>query len=192
MRICVFLGSSDGISPAFRATAVSVAQSLVRREIGIVYGGGRAGCMGALADAALAAGGEVIGVLPQKLGSREIAHDGLTQLHVVGSMHERKALMTSLCDAFLALPGGFGTLDELFEALTWRQLGYHDKPCALLDVDGYFAPLLAFCDSARENGFVRDVDRTALLAGDDSEMLIGELLARMPSRDRVRRSGRVD
>ena len=184
MRICVFLGSSDGATPAFRATAVGVAQSLVRRDIGIVYGGGRAGCMGALADAALAANGEVIGVLPHKLGGREIAHDGLTALHIVSSMHERKAMMTSLADAFLALPGGFGTLDELFEALTWRQLGYHDKPCAMLDVDGYFAPLLAFCDGARQSGFVREADRAALLSSDDPEAIIDALIARVPARAR--------
>jgi uncharacterized protein (TIGR00730 family) len=181
MRICVFLGSSDGASPVFRATAVTVAQSLVRRGIGIVYGGGRVGCRGALADAARAAGGEVIGVLPQSLESREVAHTSLTVLHVVSSMHERKALMTSLADAFLALPGGFGTLDELFEALTWRQLGYHDKPCGLLDVDGYYAPLLAFCDSARENGFVRDADRARLVSGDDLDGLLGKLLAQIPA-----------
>ena len=165
----------------FRATAITVAQSLVRRGIGIVYGGGRAGCMGALADAGLAAGGEVIGVLPQSLGSREVAHNELTALHIVASMHERKAMMTSLADAFLALPGGFGTLDELFEALTWRQLGYHDKPCAILDVDNYYAPLLAFCDSARENAFVRDADRAALLSGNDPERLIEELISRAPT-----------
>ena len=177
MRMCVFLGSSDGASQAYRATAVAVARSLVRRGIGIVYGGGRAGCMGVLADAALEAGGEVIGVLPQSLDSREVAHDELTALHVVSSMHERKAMMTSLSDAFLALPGGFGTLDELFEALTWRQLGYHDKPCGILDVDGYYAPLLAFCDSARENGFVRESDRAALLSNDDPDALIDALVA---------------
>lgn len=181
MRICVFLGSSDGVSPAFRATAMTVARSLAARGIGIVYGGGRVGCMGALADAALAAGGEVIGVLPQSLESREVAHDGLTALHVVSSMHERKAKMTSLADAFLALPGGFGTLDELFEALTWRQLGYHAKPCAILDVEGYYAPLLAFCDSARENGFVRDEDRAALLCDSDPEVLIDALVVRAPA-----------
>ncbi len=181
MRICVFLGSSDGTSPSFRATATRVAQSLARRGIGIVYGGGRVGCMGALADAALAAGGEVIGVLPRSLEDREVANTALTALHMVSSMHERKALMTSLADAFLALPGGFGTLDELFEALTWRQLGYHDKPCALLDVDGYYASLLAFCDSARQNGFVRHADRAALLSGNDPERLIEELIARAPT-----------
>jgi uncharacterized protein (TIGR00730 family) len=181
MRIAVYCGSSDGSAPAFRAAAVIVARSLAARGIGIVYGGGRAGCMGALADAGLAAGGEVIGVLPQALESREVAHDRLSALHVVSSMHERKAKMTSLADAFLALPGGFGTLDELFEALTWRQLGYHAKPCAILDVAGYYAPLLAFCDGARENAFVRDADRAALLSGNDPERLIEELIARAPT-----------
>lgn len=174
----MFCGSSDGSSPAFRAAAVTVARSFVRRGIGIVYGGGRTGLMGALADAALAAGGEVIGVLPHALEHREAAQPGLSALHIVASMHERKAMMTSLAGGFLALPGGFGTLDELFEALTWLQLGYHDKPCALLDVEGYFAPLLTFCDDARRLGFVRDADRAALYSGNDAESVIDELLRR--------------
>ncbi len=178
MRVCVFCGSSDGTSPVFRDAAAGVGRALVRRGIGIVYGGGRVGCMGALADAALHAGGEVIGVLPHALESREVAHRELSALHVVGSMHERKAKMTLLADAFLALPGGFGTLDELFEALTWRQLGYHAKPCAILDVDGYYAPLLAFCDTARRAGFVRPADREALVAGHDAERVIDELVRR--------------
>lgn len=143
-----------------------------------MYGGGRLGLMGALADAALEAGGEVIGVLPHALEHREVAHPRLTTLHVVATMHERKAKMTSLADAFLALPGGFGTLDELFEALTWRQLGYHGKPCAILDVEQYFAPLLAFCDDAHRLGFVRDADRALLLSGDDAETVIDELTRR--------------
>ncbi len=182
MRICVFCGSSDGNRAAYRIAAERVATSLVRRGLGIVYGGGRAGCMGALADAGLAAGGEVIGVLPRALSSREIAHDGLSDLHVVASLHERKAKMTALADGFLALPGGFGTLDELFEALTWRQLGYHDNPCAILDVDGYYAQLLAFCDDAERGGFVRPGDRAALLAGSDADRLIDDLLARIARR----------
>uniref|UniRef100_E6Q7L9 Cytokinin riboside 5'-monophosphate phosphoribohydrolase n=1 Tax=mine drainage metagenome TaxID=410659 RepID=E6Q7L9_9ZZZZ len=141
-RICIFCGSRPGRGDTFLALARSVGAELARRGIGIVYGGGRVGLMGALADAALEAGGEVIGVIPHALERAEIAHQGLTALHVVISMHERKAMMGNLSDAFLALPGGFGTMDELFEALTWQQLGYHDKPIALLDADNFFAPLL--------------------------------------------------
>jgi uncharacterized protein (TIGR00730 family) len=181
MRVCVFCGSSDGTSPAYRAAASGVGRLLAARGIGVVYGGGRAGCMGALADAALAAGGEVIGVLPHALEQRELAHTKLSALHIVSTLHERKAQMTSLADAFLALPGGFGTLDELFEALTWRQLGYHDKPVALLDVDGYYASLLAFCDSAARHGFLRLIDRAALLSGDDPERLIDDLIRAAPA-----------
>jgi uncharacterized protein (TIGR00730 family) len=181
MRVCVFCGSSDGTSPAFRATAVSVARSLAARGIGIVYGGGRVGCMGALADAALEAGAEVIGVLPRALETREIAHRRLSELHIVPSLHERKAKMISIADAFLALPGGFGTLDELFEALTWRQLGYTAKPCALLDVGGFFAPLLAFCDAALQYGFLRAGDRAALISGDDPDFVIDALIAAIPA-----------
>ncbi len=142
-RICVFCGSRPGRDDTFLALARSVGAELARRGIGIVYGGGRVGMMGALADAALEAGGEVIGIIPHALERAEVAHQGLTALHVVISMHERKAMMGNLSDAFLALPGGFGTMDELFEALTWQQLGYHAKPIALLDNGDFFAPLMA-------------------------------------------------
>ena len=141
MRVCVFCGSSAGRGNAYVDAAARTGTALAHRGYGIVYGGGRVGCMGALADAALAAGGEVIGVIPEALAAREVAHRGLSELHVVGSMHERKALMAAHADAFLILPGGFGTLEELFEVVTWHQLGYHRKPVALLDVDGYFAAL---------------------------------------------------
>jgi uncharacterized protein (TIGR00730 family) len=134
--------------------------------------------MGALADAALAAGAEVIGVIPAALVAREAAHRGLTQLHVVETMHERKALMNEYADAFLALPGGFGTLEELFEVVTWRQLGYHRKPCAVLNVAGYYDALLRFCDHAEASGFVRPQDRSALLSGTEADALIDALLAR--------------
>ena len=133
--------------------------------------------MGAVADAAVRAGGEAIGVIPRRLAEREVAHDGLTQLHVVETMHERKALMTELSDAFLTLPGGFGTLDELFEAITWRQLGFHDKPCGILDVDGYFDGLLAFVDRAVSDGFIRPADSARFLRGDATVTLLDELLA---------------
>jgi len=175
-RICVFCGSADGRLPVYRETAIQVGRALAARSVGLVYGGGNAGLMGALADAALAAGGEVLGVIPRRLADREVAHAGLTQLHVVETMHERKALMTELSDAFLTLPGGFGTLDELFEAITWRQLGFHDKPCAVLDVAGYFDGLLAFIERAVADGFVRTSDRERVLAGSDVDGLLDALL----------------
>jgi hypothetical protein len=176
MRICVFCGASDGFDPAYVRTASDVGTMLAERGIGLVYGGGRVGCMGAVADAALAAGGEVIGVIPERLATREIAHTGLTTLHVVRSMHERKALMADNADAFLGLPGGFGTLEEIFEVVTWRQLGFHAKPCGLLDVDGYFASLLQFCDDAVTKGFVKQSDRDAVISGTDPGTLVDALV----------------
>jgi len=137
-------------------------RSLAERGAGLVYGGGRVGLMGALADAALAAGGEVIGVIPRSLASSEVAHTSLSKLHLVETMHERKALMASYADAFVALPGGFGTLDEFFEALTWQQLGFHDKPCGLVNVDGYFDRLLGMLDHAVDEGLLRREDRARL------------------------------
>src|SRR5579875_1121481 len=145
-RLCVFCGSSPGHDPRYLATARAVGERLARAGLGIVYGGGRVGLMGALADAALAAGGEVIGVIPHALAARELAHQGLTALHVVATMHERKARMSELADAFLVLPGGLGTLEELFEVWSWAQLGVHRKPCGVLDVAGYWQPLLALVE----------------------------------------------
>jgi uncharacterized protein (TIGR00730 family) len=162
-RLCVFCGSSAGREAGYAALAVQLAQELAQRGIGIVYGGGRVGLMGALADAALAAGGEVIGVIPQALLDREIGHPGLTELRVVGSMHERKALMAELTDGFIALPGGIGTLEELFEVWSWAQLGFHRKPCGLLEVDGFFEPLVQFLDHLVTAGFVRPPHRAMLL-----------------------------
>ena len=176
-RICVFCGSSEGNRPVYRERASEVGRALAERSIGVVYGGGNTGLMGALADAALVAGGEVIGVIPRRLAEREVAHAGLTQLHVVETMHERKALMTELSDAFLTLPGGFGTLDELFEAITWRQLGFHDKRCGILDIDGYFDGLLAFVDRAVSDGFIHPADGARFLRGDATGALLDELLA---------------
>ncbi|MBV9946298.1 MAG: TIGR00730 family Rossman fold protein, partial [Myxococcales bacterium] len=146
-RICVFIGSRDA-GPSHREAARKTGHAIARRGWGLVYGGASVGSMGVLADAALAAGGEVIGVIPRALVDRELAHPGLTKLVVVGSMHERKATMHALCDAFLALPGGFGTLDEAFEAITWRQLGLHAKELAFLDVDGFWQPLLRWMERA--------------------------------------------
>ena len=141
-----------------------------------MYGGGRVGLMGVVADAALAAGGEVVGIIPSALDEREVAHQSLSELHVVETMHERKALMAERSDAFLALPGGFGTLEEFFEAVTWLQLGYHTKPSGLLDVEGYFAPLLAWMERAVRDGFVRASDRARVLSGTDVDVLLDGLL----------------
>ena len=177
MRIAVFCGSSAGIRPQYRTTAQALGETLARAGIGVVYGGASVGLMGAVADGALAAGGEVIGVLPRSLSARELAHPRLTQLHVVGSMHERKAMMAELADAFVALPGGIGTFEELFEIWTWAQLGYHRKPVALLDVDGYYDGLLAFLDGAVREGFVKPAHRAALIVERDVAALL-EAIAR--------------
>jgi uncharacterized protein (TIGR00730 family) len=175
-RLCVFCGSSPGLRPAYLESARTVGRLLAERRIGLVFGGGRVGLMGALADAALEAGGEAIGVIPRILEVREVAHSGLTKLHVVETMHERKALMTEYADAFLALPGGYGTLDELFEAITWRQLGYHDKPSGLLDVDGYYEGLVEFLKRAGGDAFVHDAEWATLAVDTDPTRLIDALL----------------
>jgi uncharacterized protein (TIGR00730 family) len=154
-RICVFAGSSPGSRDEYRAAARELGQTLARREMGLIYGGARVGLMGALADAALAARGHVTGIIPELLVAKEIAHDGLSELRVVRSMHERKAMMAELADGFVALPGGWGTLEEFFEILTWAQLGLHQKPFGLLNVLGYFDPLLAFISHAVDEGFLR-------------------------------------
>jgi uncharacterized protein (TIGR00730 family) len=171
-RIGVFCGSSVGNRPAFRQAATNLARVLARRGLGLVYGGARVGLMGVLADAMLQHGGEVIGVIPQALLDREIAHTGLADLRVVGSMHERKALMVELADGFIALPGGYGTLEEFCEVLTWAQLGLHRKPCGLLDVDAYFDPLLALFDDAVSAGFLRPENRALVLTANDPEALL--------------------
>ena len=165
--ICVFCGSSPGDDPAYTAAAESVAEALVARGVRVVYGGAHVGLMGAVADTALAAGGQVVWVIPRSMVDREVAHRGLTELHVVGSMHERKALMADLSDGFVALPGGMGTLEELTEVLSWAQLGLHHKPVALLDVDGYWDAWLAFLDRAVAAGFLRPEHRGLLLSGND-------------------------
>ena len=152
--VCVFCGSSDGARPAYADAARAFGRMLAVRGLTLVYGGGNVGMMRQLADAVLEAGGRVVGVIPEQLVDRERAHRGVSELRVVGSMHERKALMVALSDAFIALPGGFGTLDELFEVLTWAQLGLHDKPCALLNVDGYFDHLVSLVERARVDGFI--------------------------------------
>jgi hypothetical protein len=174
-RVCVFCGASSGRLPAYGDAARSLGATLAGRGLGLVYGGGRVGLMGAVADAALAAGGEVIGVIPQELVDRELAHGGVTELRVVGSLHERKALMAELSDAFVALPGGFGTLDELMEQLTWSQLGLHDKPVGLFDVEEYWRPLIALSRHATDEGFVRESDLGAIAVGTDADGLLDRL-----------------
>lgn len=178
MRACVFRGSSDGFDPPYRAAATAFGQTLAPEGVGLVYGGGRVGLMGAVADAALAGGCEVIGVMPRALVDREIAHRGLSDLRVVASMHERKALMSDLADdGYVALPGGPGTLEELFEMWTWGQLGYHGKPVCLLNVAGFYDALLGFLDGVVERGFMRREHRDMLLVGGAPDDLLRRLRA---------------
>lgn len=172
MRICVFCGSSKGRRPAYARAASDLGQALAGRGIGLVYGGAHVGTMGVLADAVLRGGGEVTGVIPRQMVDREIAHTGVTDLQVVADMHERKARMASLADAFVALPGGAGTLEELFEAWTWGQLGLHAKPCGLLDVAGYYAPLRRFVDHMVAEEYLRPEFRSMLLVDSDPARLI--------------------
>jgi uncharacterized protein (TIGR00730 family) len=179
--VCVFCGSNAGADPAYVTTAEEVGSGLARRGIRVVYGGGRVGMMGALADAARAAGGDVVGVMPRQMFEREIGHTGIDDLRVVGSMHERKALMVKLADAFIALPGGIGTLEELFEVYTWAQLGIHAKPLGLLDVGGYFAPLAAFLDHAVDQRFLRAETRAMLEVADDLDSLLAAFAGWRPA-----------
>ena len=171
-RLCVFCGSSIGNKKSYRAAAEELGRFLASKKIGLVYGGGKVGLMGALADAALAAGGEVIGVIPEHLMAREVGHMGLTDMRVVGSMHERKALMADLSDAFVALPGGYGTFEEFCEVLTWSQLGLHQKPCGLLNVEGYYSPLLEMFDRAVEERFLKSENRGIVLSHERIPTLI--------------------
>ena len=171
-RICVFSGSSPGAHPDYLRAAEELARALAAQGIGLVYGGASVGLMGALADAALEAGGEAVGVIPQALVDREIAHPGLSDLRVVSSMHERKALMAELADGFVALPGGMGTLEELFEVYTWTQLGLHSKPLGLLDVRGYYAQLVAFLDHTVEERFMTVEHREMLVVEQRAEALL--------------------
>jgi uncharacterized protein (TIGR00730 family) len=175
MRVAVFLGSSVGSRPEYAAAASHFGTSLAQAGVGIVYGGASVGMMGAMANAALAAGGEVIGVIPGGLFAAEIPHPGLTRMEVVGTMHERKALMADLADGFAALPGGLGTLDELFEILTWQQIGLHDKPVALVDVDGFWDPLTSLLDQLAVAGFVPEITRASLVRVGDAAGFLGLL-----------------
>jgi uncharacterized protein (TIGR00730 family) len=182
MRVCVFCGSSTGTGSGYRDAAEHAGRRLAERGIGLVYGGARVGTMGIVADASLEAGGWVTGVIPQSLVDREIAHHGIDDLHIVANLHERKALMASLADGFIALPGGVGTLEELFEVFTWAQLGLHDKPIALLDVDGYYRPMLRFLEHMSDQGFLRPEYRDMLIVDTD----VDAVLDRFPSHQQPR------
>lgn len=179
-RICIFCGSHKGVRPVYVGAARAMGIALVRRGIGLVYGGGCIGLMGVLADTVMAEAGEVIGVIPEALVAKEVAHQGLTDLHVVGSMHERKALMAELANAFVALPGGYGTFEEFCEILTWAQLGFHRKPCGLLNVENFYGPLLALFDRAVQEGFVHAAHRSLVLEEQDPERLLDLLTTYQP------------
>ncbi len=181
-RVCVFCGSNRGVRPEYAEAAQQLGAALVRRNIGLVYGGGRVGLMGLIADTVLARGGEVIGVIPEPLVSWEVAHAGLADLRVVGSMHERKAAMADLAEAFIALPGGFGTFEEFCEVVTWVQLGLHQKPCGLLNVAGYYDPLLAQFDRGVSDEFIRPAHRQIVLEERDPERLLERLESFRPPR----------
>jgi len=180
-RLCVFCGASAGSDPRHVTLAGDVGRGLAERGIGVVYGGGRVGLMGALADAALAAGGEVTGIIPRRLVDRELAHPGLTSLVVVETLHERKAEMSRLADGFIALPGGWGTLEEFFEVLTWAQLGLHRKPCGLLNVCGFFDRLLSFIDHSVDQRFVRRENRSLVLVSHSPDALLELFDAYVPA-----------
>lgn len=179
-RVCVFLGSNLGARPTYREAATGLGRLFADRKIGLVYGGASVGLMGAVADGCLARGGEVIGVIPAALRDRELAHQGLTQLHVVKSMHERKAKMAELADAFIAMPGAAGTMEELFEVWTWAQLGLHTKPCALLNVGNYYDPLIEMVDRMASEGFARTEHRDMLLVDDDPAALLDKIESYRP------------
>lgn len=174
-RVCVFCGSSVGNHRDYVDYAEALGRLLAARKIGLVYGGGNVGLMGVIADAAMAAGGEVIGVIPQPLKDREIAHTGIRDLRVVDSMHTRKAVMADLSDAFIAMPGGVGTFEEIFEAITWTQLGVHRKPCGFLNVAGFYSPLVAFIDQAVSEGFIKPIHRAMIAVDDNPERLLDTL-----------------
>ena len=179
-RICVFAGSSRGAREEYASAAQQLARELVAQGYEVVYGGGKVGMMGVMADAALGAGGKVIGVIPKALLAKEIAHSGLTELRVVDSMHTRKAMMAELSVGFIALPGGLGTMEEFFEVLTWSQLGLHAKPCGLLNVSGYFDPLLAFLDSTVSERFVKSEHRALVITSTSPTELLARLAAYRP------------
>ncbi len=173
--ITVFCGSNSGFRPEYAEAAKVLGQILVKENMRLVYGGGNVGLMGIIADEVMNAGGEVIGIIPESLDKKEVGHHGITELRVVGSMHERKALMAELADGFIAMPGGIGTFEEFFEILTWAQLGFHDKPCAILNIAGYYDGLLALCDNAVSEGFLRPAHRQLILEDSNPETLIEKM-----------------
>lgn len=179
-RICVFCGSSPGVRPEYADAARAMGRALAGQGMGLVYGGGRVGLMGIVADAVMQAGGEAVGVIPEALMRREVGHQALTELHVVGSMHERKALMADLSDGFVAMPGGYGTFEEFCEVITWSQLGIHPKPCALLNVAGYYDALLAMFDHGVAEGFIRPQHRAMVLTEADPDRLIERMRSFVP------------
>lgn len=179
--VCVFCGASSGTHPAYRDAAVTLGRTLAERKLTLVYGGGAVGLMGIVADAVLQAGGEVIGIIPHSLNDLEIGHKGLTRLEVVDGMHARKARMAELADAFIALPGGLGTLEELFEVWTWGQLGYHGKPLGLLEVNGFYSKLTGFLDHLVQENFVREQHRAMLQVNDSADALLDALDAWKPT-----------
>ena len=178
--VCVYCGSSSNAAPAYFEAARSMARTVAARGLTLVYGGSSVGLMGEMADTALSLGVRVVGVIPHSLVAKEVGHHGLSKQHIVESMHDRKALMVELADAFVALPGGFGTLDELFEALTWAQLRFHSKPVGLLNVDGYFDSLLAFCDGAVRAGFIHPAHRAMIHCSNDPAALLDEMARFQP------------
>ncbi len=179
-RICVFCGSSGGARPEYADAARRLGTAMARRGIALVYGGGRVGLMGTIADAVMQEGGEVVGIIPHGLVVREAAHETVTDLRVVNSMHERKALMQTLSDAFISMPGGMGTIEETCEMMTWAQLGIHRKPCAVLNIEGYYDPMLTFFDHGVREGFIRPEHRMLLVEGRDPENLLDLLAAYEP------------
>lgn len=179
-RICVNCGSSPGFDQCYMAMARKLGQAIIENQYALVYGGADVGLMGEVADTVLKAGGVVQGIIPEYF-AHKVSHQGLTKLHVVGSMHERKKMMFNLSDAFIALPGGFGTLEEVAEILTWAQLGLHSKPCGLINVDGYFDHLLSFLDNAVSNGFMKQEHRKMLLVSETPEDLLDQMTAYKPS-----------
>ncbi len=179
-RLCVFCGSSSGLRPAYVEAARLMGRALARRGLGLVYGGGRVGLMGEIASAMMQAGGEVVGVIPRAMVSRELAHEGVTELRIVRSMHERKAIMSDLSYGFVALPGGYGTLEEMCEIITWAQLGLHRKPCGILNVEGYYDSLLTHFDKGVEEGFVSRDNRKLVLEESDPDRLLDLILTYNP------------
>jgi len=179
-KLCVYCGSNPGRTPVYADGACALAEALVQRNIGLVYGGASVGIMGLLADAVLRAGGQVTGVMPESLIKKEIAHHGLTELRVTRSMHERKSVMAELSDGFIALPGGIGTLEEIFEVWTWAQLGFHDKPCGLFNIAGYFDNLCAFLDHAVAEQFVKQPHRTMIFVENSAELLLDGFSSYVP------------